>query len=95
MRTTPSRNRRNGSDAGSFLARQNQSISNAGKVEQGLTPADEAVWIFFRELKEAGDQKIARICARPLVGRLNPIAEKRLKRPEYSILPSGFPRFRY
>lgn len=65
-RSTPSRVGRLGSDAsllGQGTARRFGSIS--GELA-GHRPAEEALQIVFRDFKEAADQKISRICTRPL-----------------------------
>ena len=72
MRATPSRMGRMGSDAGSFFGVPPRRQGSLGG-EDGLdglnskTPADEALRVVFREFKEAANQKLARLCARPLV----------------------------
>lgn len=65
MRGTPSRMGRTESDAGSFL--RNASISGDGEESVVKTPAEEGLRVVFRQFSEAANQKIARICARPLV----------------------------
>jgi hypothetical protein len=37
----------------------------------GKTPGEEALRVVFREFKEAGNAKVLKICARPLVGMLS------------------------
>ncbi|KAK8869950.1 hypothetical protein IAR55_000519 [Kwoniella newhampshirensis] len=71
MRQTPSRMGRKGSDAGSifgFSTRRNGSLGGeeAFDAAAGRTPGEEALRLVFSDFREAANQKIGRICARPL-----------------------------
>ncbi|WVW83281.1 hypothetical protein I302_105300 [Kwoniella bestiolae CBS 10118] len=72
MRQTPSRMNRMGSDASvfGFTSRRNGSIGGGGEDGWdgafGKTPGEEALKVVFRDLREAANQKVGRICARPL-----------------------------
>jgi hypothetical protein len=57
-----------GSDAGStFAGRQPGSMGAEEALEMiGKSPADEALRVIFKEFREAANQKVTRLCARPL-----------------------------
>ncbi|WWD01575.1 hypothetical protein V866_008520 [Kwoniella sp. B9012] len=73
MRQTPSRMNRMGSDASvfGFTSRRNGSIGggmgeDGSEMSFGKTPGEEALKVVFRGFREAANQKVSRICARPL-----------------------------
>lgn len=70
-RSTPSRMTRRGSDsASSFVYVRNGSIGGLDGIEEGSsvrTAGEEALRVVWRDLREAADSKVTRICARPLV----------------------------
>ena len=69
VRGSPSRMRRTASDAGSFFAGPSlwDHYAEGEPSESGNTATEEATRIVFRDFRHAADQKISRICARPLV----------------------------
>ncbi|WWC61281.1 uncharacterized protein I303_103862 [Kwoniella dejecticola CBS 10117] len=68
MRQTPSRMNRMGSDASvfGFTSRRNNSMGGEEDMSFGKTPGEEALRVVFRDFREAANQKLSRICARPL-----------------------------
>ncbi|WWC85329.1 uncharacterized protein L201_000192 [Kwoniella dendrophila CBS 6074] len=70
-RQTPSRMNRMGSDASIFgftsNSRRNGSLGgHEDEISFGKTPGEEALKVVFIDFREAANQKVARICARPL-----------------------------
>ncbi|WVF72479.1 hypothetical protein IAT40_007294 [Kwoniella sp. CBS 6097] len=69
MRQTPSRMGRKGSDAGSLFGFSRRGGSIGGDdsdVVLGKTPGEEALRVVFKDFKESANQKVGRICSRPL-----------------------------
>ncbi|WVR05048.1 hypothetical protein IAU60_002060 [Kwoniella sp. DSM 27419] len=70
VRQTPSRMGRKGSDAGSMFGMSTRGAGSLGGNEVyqslGRTPGEEALKLVFGEFREAANQKVGRICARPL-----------------------------
>ncbi|WRT66978.1 uncharacterized protein IL334_003943 [Kwoniella shivajii] len=70
LRQTPSRMNRTGSDASvfGFASRRTGSVGgeDGSDVSFGKTPGEEALRVVFRDFKESANQKVGRICARPL-----------------------------
>ncbi|WWC69609.1 uncharacterized protein I206_103552 [Kwoniella pini CBS 10737] len=68
MRQTPSRMNRMGSDTSvfGFTSKRNGSIGGDEDLTLGKTPGEEALRVVFRDFREAANQKVSRICARPL-----------------------------
>lgn len=62
MRGGPSRMGRLGSDV-SMMPRRQNSIS---EEYEGSTPSDEALRVIFRTFRDTANQKVSRICGRPL-----------------------------